>query len=273
MLLNTVISVKYLKLQYSVSLLHLNLVTVLYNVPMLTLETPRGRSMAKRRTDAKLSGIEAGEFLQNRRLALGLKADQILDLTGMPSPSYLSALENATYNPGTSKYFPKWAKALRLTEDEILAINPGLVVQSSPVPDVSAIQTQTIFKTSSGTAYATRPQFHDYDYIEQAIVHIHPDDDYPGLEIWIGSGTSMEPEIEDGATLYVDTRDRIPVDGLIYVFRIPGDGACVKRVRNLGGTLWLQSDNTDHEAFQVEEAEIVGRVDMSQPKPKKVRKK
>lgn len=215
------------------------------------------------------------QVIRARREKLHLTQDELADKTnGVVAQRTVSNLETARTHikDMTAERLAALTRVLDWTMPKLQEATG--IDFAAPLPlDASSFSVETIFKTASGTAYATRPQFHDNDYLDPAVVHILPDDDYPGLEIWIASGSSMEPEIEDGATLYVDTRDTRPVDGLIYVFRIPGDGACVKRVRNVGGTLWLQSDNADHEAFQVEEANIVGRVDMSQPKPKKVRRR
>jgi SOS-response transcriptional repressor LexA len=87
---------------------------------------------------------------------------------------------------------------------------------------------------------------------------------FRGLDLYQATGNSMQTadarSIYEGDTLYVDSRDREPRDGQIYVIRIPGDGVAVKRLQLFGDTFWLTSDNPGHARFRVDEAEIIGRV-------------
>ena len=69
-------------------------------------------------------------------------------------------------------------------------------------------------------------------------------------------GDSMTPTVPDGATIVIDLRHRMPVDGKIFVIRI-GDRLWIKRTRWIpAGALRLISDNPDYEPFDIPRAEL-----------------
>lgn len=82
-------------------------------------------SMAEIKT---LTPAEAGEFLQKKRLSMGLTAEKVLENTTIPNAPYLSSIERGKVNPGRSKHFPSLARFLRLTQEEIQMINPDLLI-------------------------------------------------------------------------------------------------------------------------------------------------
>lgn len=86
-----------------------------------------------------------------------------------------------------------------------------------------------------------------------------------GLELYRAEGDSMttldpRASIDHGDVLIVDTTDLSPRDGRVYVIESPAHGVCVKRVRLLGGQVWLFSDNPAHPPFQFDSATVRGRV-------------
>lgn len=62
------------------------------------------------------------------------------------------------------------------------------------------------------------------------------------LAVIYGKGDSMLPTIKDGDALLVDTSDRTPKDGKIYVITYGGD-LLAKRLVDLGGRWFIDSDN------------------------------
>lgn len=77
-------------------------------------------------------------------------------------------------------------------------------------------------------------------------------------------GHSMDPTICDGDTIVIDTADREPADGSIYVCRYEGE-IVVKRLKRDAGVWYLSSDNPDknrygRKEFAGEYAEILGKV-------------
>jgi transcriptional regulator with XRE-family HTH domain len=79
-----------------------------------------------------LDSREAGLILKRKRNDKHFTAEQLIAMVGIPNVSYLSALETGKYSLGSSKYFPRIARTLGFTHDEIKHINPNLFVQISP---------------------------------------------------------------------------------------------------------------------------------------------
>lgn len=72
-------------------------------------------------------------------------------------------------------------------------------------------------------------------------------------------GDSMEPQLNDGDQLIVDTSDRRPAaSGRVYVIRVDG-ALMVKRVRAGRGRLEATSDNPDAPSVPDAPIEVVGR--------------
>lgn len=62
------------------------------------------------------------------------------------------------------------------------------------------------------------------------------------LAVIYGKGDSMFPTIKDGDAILVDTSDRTPRDGKLYVITYNGD-LLAKRLVELGGRWFIESDN------------------------------
>ena len=78
---------------------------------------------------------EAGAILKKARNKLGLTQGQVIEAVGIPNQSYLSALENGRYNVANSEYLPLLAQVLKLTVEEVKAINPAAVITlAAPEP-------------------------------------------------------------------------------------------------------------------------------------------
>lgn len=77
-------------------------------------------------------------------------------------------------------------------------------------------------------------------------------------------GESMEPALYDGDTVIVNTADKKPVDGAVYVVNYEGE-AVVKRMIRDAGQWWLASDNADQRKYHRKlckgaECIVVGKV-------------
>ena len=66
--------------------------------------------------------------------------------------------------------------------------------------------------------------------------------------------------IHDQDTLVVDTLDTHLRDNKVYVVCDDTGGFTVKRARDWNGQWWLTSDNMKFPPFQLEAAQIIGRV-------------
>ena len=73
--------------------------------------------------------------MKKARNKLGLTQGQVIEAVGIPNQSYLSALENGRYNVANSEYLPALAQLLKLTVEEVKAINPSAVITlAAPEP-------------------------------------------------------------------------------------------------------------------------------------------
>lgn len=111
-------------------------------------------------------------------------------------------------------------------------------------------------------ATAGRPSLEGAEH--RTHTYLHGRDLKEGLEFYVAEGDSMttaDPNsIYDGDILHVNAFDRTLIPGRVFLFHIPGDGLTVKRTRNIGGELWLMSDNPSHDPFRPSEVEVLGRV-------------
>lgn len=229
------------------------------------------------RDSGTLDQTEAGKLIAKRRRERGLTQPQVVEATGLPSQSYLSALENGRYNVARSEYFPAIARALRLSEDEIRLINPAAVfTMETPVT-----HTPSAFPTSEGRiaypidlAAASYP-LESAELVTSEPVFIPRHLDKAGLQLFTASGHSMddgtEDGIRDGASLFVNTHALDLRDGEVYIVHIEGNGYAVKRAQLHGGEWWMYSDNpaqSKHPPFQVDKARVIGHVYSFQNPPK-----
>ncbi len=85
------------------------------------------------------------------------------------------------------------------------------------------------------------------------------------LHVVVAKGDSMDPTICDGESLLVNTAEKVPKDGHIYVIR-NGDTLWVKRIqKQIDGSLLLISDNSIYPPLQLNldescDIEVIGKV-------------
>ncbi len=186
------------------------------------------------RGDHSLTSVGAGK-LRQLPAAFGLSWEAFYDLI---SPVYgpyipLSAPDSKSSDTAPSQALESVGFVMKDVFDLLVASRP--LSEAEPIPDLSPIP-------------VPRSQAR------------------PGLVLFRVRGDSMTvgaEGIHEGDIIYVDTHDRTPHPDRVYVIHIPGDGVTLKRVRSLGGALWLFSDNPDqtrHAPFQADSASVIGRV-------------
>lgn len=149
-----------------------------------------------------------------------------------------SDLEEQRLTPGVASDETDWAE-VRASEQAV-ALGAGAVV------DEYAETHKLKFKASSLRKKGLRPQ---------------------NLEVYYGSGDSMEPRIHDGDAILFDTADTRVVDDAIYVIRHDGH-VYAKRLQKLGDDLIaITSDNRSDPQWRKpvvvrssDDFEVLGRV-------------
>jgi len=76
--------------------------------------------------------------------------------TTIPVTTYLSELENGKVNVGRSKHFPSLATYLRLSEEDIRAINPSAVIELAR-PTSAPFDPRTLFHPPAQQERIKRP--------------------------------------------------------------------------------------------------------------------
>lgn len=221
---------------------------------------------------------DLGAWLRERRVALGLRQDEVARRTaeqggeaGSVTQPYLSRLERGT-RP-LSALTPARQNALR----RALEISASEWVARTGLPLLAPAGSEADLLTSldlvrvpvRALATAGLPLSEDSSSIID--IELVPAREHrPGMLVLEVQGQSMtEPGgggIRPGDRIYVDPGDLDLREGRVYVLHVPGLGLTVKRLRHYGEHVWLTSDNPDHPPIRPEEATVVGRVYFHQPR-------
>ena len=222
------------------------------------------------------SNSRANGWLMERRLYLKLGQDEVdkqtRELGTRVSQSYLSQIERGTRSledMGAArmdalrrvyKLSPEdWAKHTGLA----IVVPGDRLAQPSSALELNGFVQMPIYALASAGLGATEVEpLHKFAPLMMPVESWHP-----ALRMFLAVGHSMdsgrEDGIRDGDTMHVDMRDMDPVPGRVCIVEVSGRGVFVKRIKRLGGGLWLVSDNPDdakYPDFQVEEARILGTV-------------
>ncbi len=217
---------------------------------------------------------EWARVLKARRARLGLRQEDVSERTeDRLSMGTVSDLERGKVQLGNLTY-PRLldlAQALEWTVAE-LSEQTGVTLsaydgKSSDTPPSQALELLgfrmcDVYDLLS----ASRPLSEAEPIPDLSPIPVANEHARPGLVLFRVRGDSMTvgaEGIHEGDIIYTDTHDRLPVSEHVYVIHIPGDGVTLKRVRSLGGELWLFSDNPDqtrHPPFRPDEASVIGRV-------------
>lgn len=89
------------------------------------LRQPRGAHLILGGLD--VDAKDAGKLMQAHRKRMGLTQDQAAERSTVPTPQYLSALENGRYDVRNSEHFKSLVDLYRLTPEQVQEINPSAV--------------------------------------------------------------------------------------------------------------------------------------------------
>lgn len=80
----------------------------------------------------------AGKLMQAHRKRKGLTQDQVVERSTVPTPQYLSALENGRYDVRNSEHFKSLIALYGLTADQVSEVSPDAVI----TVNVASVETQ-----------------------------------------------------------------------------------------------------------------------------------
>ena len=217
---------------------------------------------------------EWARVLRARRARLGLRQEDVSERTeDRVSMGTVSDLERGKVQLGNLTY-PRvvdLAQALEWTVAELseqtgVALATSDDKSSDTAPSQALESVGFVMKDVFDLLVASRPLSEAEPIPDLSPIPVPRNLARPGLVLFRVRGDSMTvgaEGIHEGDIIYVDTHDRTPHPDRVYVIHIPGDGVTLKRVRSLGGALWLFSDNPDqtrHAPFQADSASVIGRV-------------
>lgn len=160
-----------------------------------------------------------------------------------------------------------WMDKPHGTEDDV-ALPPGIMrVRAVESDDPSVVQVMMVrLKVQAGiTGFQVEPEHYDGETLDVPVKWVEREGLIrEALLATVVRGESMEPALHDGDTIIVNTADKKPVDGAVYVVNYEGE-AVVKRMIRDAGQWWLSSDNADQRKYhrkQCKGAEciVIGRV-------------
>lgn len=119
-----------------------------------------------------------------------------------------------------------------------------------PVANVHIVPVRTL--AAAGPAFYTEAAVIDSEVVEN---HLFRD----AMLVVQVTGDSMTPQLHEEDRVYIDTRDLDKQDGKIYLLHLHGNGFVLKRMRKMGSSWLLTSDNPAYPPLPTHDATIVGR--------------
>jgi transcriptional regulator with XRE-family HTH domain len=231
----------------------------LVNHSLPALSTTADRIVARIRRMASI-----GDRLRDERLAQGKTQQQLADLAGV-SKQGVSAIELGKTKKSEADTLAPIAKGLGLSLDWLRTGRGPKYHTESSDDDWAGIRASTQgLALGDGVDLDEFAETHKLKFRANGLRRkgLYPDK----LEVYYGSGYSMEPRIHDGDALLINTQEREPVHDAIFMVCWQG-AYYAKRLKRFGRQWFLCSDNTsdpkwsdpvaveDHHDFN-----IVGRV-------------
>lgn len=180
-----------------------------------------------------------GDRIKQARKLRNMSRPQLAEASGVKYPT-LAGIENN--DQPSSTQLPELAAALRVN---VLWLQTGkgprdaegVVDQdAAPVPAFAHALALGDGSTPEEYAEAHRLLFRKSSLRKKGLLGRN-------LEVYYGRGESMEPRIRDGDAILIDRDDTDPRDGEIFVLEADHDGAVAKRLTNIDGRWFFESDN------------------------------
>lgn len=190
------------------------------------------------------------------RMSMGTRLQEALDVRGRSASEVIKACElskGAVYNILNDVTKPEKVRAdtvgkicayLRISRDWLVWGKGGMDLSDRPLADEHAWANIRDMKLAAALGDGTTPD----DYAETSKLKFRRDSLHrkklkpESLIVIYGSGDSMHPTIKNGDAILVDTSDKVPKDGKLFV--ITYDGLLIaKRLMELDGAWYAKSDN------------------------------
>lgn len=187
-------------------------------------------------------------------MSMGSRLQEALDRRGLTPPDVISGAKlskGAVYNILNDLTKPEKVRADTVTKIcRVLSANRDWLVWGRGTMDTPEVSEDTEWSDILGVRQAAAlgdgavadeyAETHKLKFRADSLRRkkLRPDK----LAVIYGKGDSMFPTIKDGDAILVDTSDRTPRDGKLYVITYNGD-LMAKRLVELGGRWFIESDN------------------------------
>ena len=183
-----------------------------------------------------------GDRLKQLRVDAGMNQPEFAAIVGT-TKQFVSQLESGKNQKPNAELLEGWARYFRVNLRWLVS---GSGPKNAPVPSDDASDWSDIMGVRQAAALGEGQLADEYaethklkfraDSLRRK--HLHAEK----LAVLYGKGDSMHPTIKDGDAILVDTSDRTPRDGKLYVITYDGD-LLAKRLMELDGAWYAVSDN------------------------------
>lgn len=210
------------------------------------------------------TNVQIGARLRAERARLHLKQVDVA------TAAHVSKTTQIKYESGARSPDAQYLAALQPLGVDVLFVVTGQRSQPASVDTSLVSIPRYVVSASAGGGCVNEP---GAEYLVGAVCvttawltarHLSP----AGLRAITVRGTSMQPVLSDGDMVVVDTADRTPRSGFVYVVR-HGDELLVKYLEQLpGGVLRVSSANASFAPYDIDlskapDVEVIGRVVVS----------
>lgn len=183
-----------------------------------------------------------GDRLKQLRVDAGMNQPEFAAIVGT-TKQFVSQLESGKNQKPNAELLEGWARHFRVNLRWLVS---GTGPKNAPVPADDASDWSDIMGVRQAAALGDGAVADEYAETHKLKFRadslrrkkLRPDK----LAVIYGKGDSMHPTIKDGDAILIDTSDRAPKDGCLYVITYDGE-LLAKRLMELDGAWYAVSDN------------------------------
>lgn len=183
-----------------------------------------------------------GDRLKQLRIEAGLNQPEFAAIVGT-TKQFVSQLESGKNQKPNAELLEGWARHFRVNLRWLVSGSgpkdaPALAEPDTDWSDIVGVRQAAAL--GDGAVADEYAETHKLKFRADSLRRkkLRPDK----LAVIYGKGDSMYPTIKDGDAILVDTSDRTPRDGKLYVITYNGD-LLAKRLVELGDRWFIESDN------------------------------
>lgn len=182
-----------------------------------------------------------GDRLKQLRTDAGLNQPEFAAIVGT-TKQYVSQLESGKNQTPNATYMEGWARHFRVNLRWLVA-GTGKKYATVADEDTDWANIVSVRQAASLGDGAVPDEYAETHKLKFRADSLHRKKLTPEkLAVIYGKGDSMYPTIKNGDAILVDTSDKVPKDGKLFVITYDGD-LIAKRLMELDGTWYAKSDN------------------------------